>query len=102
MTRVCIKCKEQLIVDEKLQLMVCVTNNHIEPINLRLAQWWFKCDCGQMGLNTRDQEPILQSIIIKDGKRSPEIKNKHLVFNRQANVKPVTCRACGKTFTKRE
>lgn len=108
-TRRCIKCKGQLILNEKLGLMECVDNFHIEPINLRRAQWWNQCPkCFQIGLNDSDGEARLQRIekVVVDGKtiKRPVVhtvgdKENVIVFDVQI-ASPIKCKSCGHYFTK--
>ena len=111
MSRSCIKCGEQLVVDEKLQIMVCVTNNHLEPINLNATLWWNQCPkCKQIGTNTADGEASRQVIEIKyiEGKNvkvpvTEKVGDKEhtLVFAPTIQQKDVTCRACGHSWLKK-
>lgn len=108
--RLCLKCSDGLTVNEKLGFMECVSGKHIEPINLIRAQWWNECPkCGQKGLNDIDGEARVQRIekVEVDGKiiKRPvvrtvgDVHSVH-VFNIQI-ASPITCRACGYTFTKK-
>ncbi len=99
--RKCIKCGDSLTVNEKLGLMECVGGRHIEPINTVRAQWWNQCPnkkCGQMGVNDADGEAILQAF---NNKKKPILKGKAIVFNINSNQKPIQCKACGLSFTKK-
>ena len=107
--RKCIKCGGQLILNEKLGFMECIEQPHIEPINLKRAQWWNKCPkCNQLGLNDRDGEARVQRIekVKVDGKivKRPVVhtvgdKDNVIVFDVQI-ASPITCKACGHSFTK--
>lgn len=113
--RKCLKCGDSLSLNEKLNLMECVSGRHIEPVNLIRAQWWNKCPkCGQMGTNDADGEKALQAFEIVEEKVDGKMKQvKKPIMKRVGNKKfmivfevneaqiPVTCKACGHTFTKK-
>ena len=115
-SRKCQKCGDSLTLNEKLGLMECVGGKHIEPVNLVRAQWWNQCPgCGQMGLNDQDGEKYLQKMEIVqekvDGDNLQNVKRpvtkqvgdkKHsIVFEENLAQIPVTCKACGHSFTKK-
>ncbi len=116
--RKCVKCGDQLTLNEKLNLMECVSGRHLEPVNTVRAQWWNQCPkCGQMGTNDADGEAKLQAtekveveVVGEDGKTITRIlrqpvtreangKAAELVFIEQVAV-PIVCRGCGNQFTK--
>jgi len=113
--RKCIKCGDALIINEKLNLMECVSGRHIEPVNLIRAQWWNQCPkCGQMGTNDADSERVLQLFEVVeqeiDGKmqnvkkpvtRQVGDKEAMIVFEENQAQIPVVCRACGHEFIKK-
>lgn len=103
-SRTCIKCGDELNLNSKLDLMECVSGKHIEPVNLIRPQWWNMCPkCGQLGTNDKDGEALFQ-VLKKD--KNPVLKKVgdkkyQLVFERNLNQVPVTCKACGNSFTKK-
>jgi hypothetical protein len=113
--RKCQKCGDSLTLNEKLELMECVSGIHVEPINLVRAQWWNKCPkCKQIGLNDIDGEKILQKFEIVEEKVNGKLqlvkkpvtkkvgdKKSMIVFEENQVQTPVTCKACGNTFTKK-
>lgn len=113
--RKCQKCGDSLTLNEKLNLMECVGGKHIEPVNLVRPQWWNQCPgCGQMGTNDQDAERYLQKFEfvegLVDGKlhkikkpvtRQAGDKKFSIVFEENQSQIPVTCRACGLSFTKK-
>jgi len=113
--RTCTKCGDTLTLNEKLNLMECVSGRHIEPVNLIRPQWWNKCPkCGQMGTNDADGEKILQKFEIVeekvDGKpvnvkkavtKKVGKKQNMIVFEENQAQIPIVCRACGHIFTKK-
>lgn len=113
--RTCHKCGDSLIVNEKLNLMECVSGKHVEPVNLVRAQWWNQCPkCGQMGTNDQDAERLLQVFELVDVKvGNKTVKRRQPVIKRMGDKKgmivmelnqaqqPTKCRACGHSFTKR-
>lgn len=112
--RKCIKCNDSLSLNEKLNLMECVSGKHIEPVNLVRAQWWNQCpNCGQMGTNDQDAEKSFQvfetvkekvddKIIFVKKPVTKKAGNKKfmIVFEDNLAQIPVTCKACGHVFTK--
>lgn len=97
MTRICRKCNDKLVVNERLGLMECVSGKHVEPINLVRPQWWNNCTkCGQIGLNEASQERYTQAFK-EDG--TPIFNEGSITFN-QKNPEPITCKACGNVFSK--
>lgn len=102
--RTCIKCGEKLSLNEKLQLMECVSGLHIEPVNLIRAQYWNQCPgCGQMGTNDRDGERYLQALDSKKQPITKKVGDKEymIVFNENTNQVSVKCKACSYVFTKK-
>lgn len=113
--RKCQKCADSLTINEKLGLMECVSGKHIEPVNLVRPQWWNQCPkCRQMGLNDQDGERYLQKFEIVQGKVNGKLQNvkrpvtqkvgdkEHsIVFEENQTQLPVTCKACGHSFTKK-
>lgn len=113
--RTCIKCDDSLIINEKLNLMECISGKHIEPVNIVRPQWWNQCPkCGQMGTNDADGE-VAHQVFEKvdeevDGKikiiKKPVIrqvgeKEFMIVFEENKSQVPIKCRACGNVFTKK-
>ena len=113
--RKCIKCGDNLVTNEKLGLMECVSGRHIEPINLIRAQWWNQCPkCGQIGLNDADSEHAHQSFELVEEEVNGKMqkvkkpitkkigdKGFMIVFEENQAQLPVVCRACGNTFIKK-
>lgn len=113
--RTCKKCGDNLVLNEKLALMECVSGKHIEPINLVRPQWWNQCPkCKQMGLNDQDGERYLQKFEYVEEKVNGVLKNIKkpvtkkvgdkeftIVFEENQAQIPVKCRACGNEFTKK-
>ena len=113
--RKCGKCGDSLTLNEKLGLMECVSGKHIEPINLVRPQWWNQCPkCKQMGLNDADGEYQLQKFeLVKEVVNGKTITVKKPVTKQVGDKKfmivmekneaqiPITCKACGWTFTKK-
>ena len=98
MTRLCLKCGEQLIYNEKLQYMQCTSSLHIEPVDLITPQWWCQCpECGVMGLNYADQEARLQKF---DENNMPVFSEGKPVFEEQP-PKEIVCKACGMGYVKK-
>lgn len=101
-SRTCIKCGDKLSLNEKLNLMECVSGKHIEPVNLIRSQWWNQCPkCGQMGTNDIDGEAILQKFKDNQPVFIKTDKGLSIVFESNENQKSVTCRACGNQFIKK-
>ena len=97
MTRICRKCNEKLVVNERLGLMECISGKHVEPINTVRPQWWNNCPkCGQIGLNDASQERFTQAFK-EDG--TPIFNKGSITFN-QKNPESITCKACGNVFSK--
>jgi len=96
MTRSCLKCTQngvdsKLSINSDLGYMECETGRHIEPINLTGRLWWNQCpECKGIGLNRETSE----AVSIKSEKGKP-------VVYRRSNVQPITCKHCGKEFTKK-
>ena len=108
--RLCQKCGDKLVTNEKLGIMECVSGRHLEPINLIRAQFWNRCPkCGQMGVNDRSEEAILRvkerMMVEVDGKQVSKklgvFKDGHALYERNSNQKPYKCKACGYQFTKK-
>jgi len=100
--RTCTKCGDTLTLNEKLNLMECVSGRHIEPVNLIRPQWWNKCpECGQMGTNDIDGERILQKFENNKPVFVKTKKGKSIVFEVNQSQISIICKACGYEFTKK-